>query len=142
MTDGNSHIPAGRPRRSNRSGKAVFCVAAMILLCLSALVLPRPVTACSSPDDEDGGTSWYLLPINLFQRFVSPADGDRCPMYPSCSAYGKNAFTRHGPLMGWILTSDRLLRCGRDEVVQGAAVRNKDRVLTHDSVENNDFWWK
>lgn len=117
-------------------------MAAMILLCLSALMLPRPVTACSSPDDEDGGTSWYLLPISLFQRFVSPADGDRCPMYPSCSAYGKNAFTRHGPLMGWILTSDRLLRCGRDEVVQGAAVRNKDRVLTHDSVENNDFWWK
>lgn len=53
--------------------------------------------------------------IRFFQIFISPADGDRCPMSPSCSQYAVEAIRTYGPWRGLILTSDRLLRCGRED---------------------------
>jgi len=52
--------------------------------------------------------------INIYKHYISPIDGDRCPMYPSCSQYAKEAFHRYGFFKGLILTFDRLLRCGSD----------------------------
>jgi hypothetical protein len=63
-------------------------------------------------------------------------------MHPSCSEYGMECFTKHGWLKGWVMTWDRLLRCGRDEL------RNAPRIVTkegeykyYDPVAGNDFWW-
>lgn len=39
-----------------------------------------------------------------------------CPMHPSCSEYSKEAIRKHGILIGWVLSLDRLMRCGRDEL--------------------------
>ncbi len=51
---------------------------------------------------------------DFYKKYISPADGDRCPMYPSCSAYSKQAFTKYGFMRGFIMTADRLTRCGSD----------------------------
>src|SRR3972149_3887094 len=47
--------------------------------------------------------------VSIFSDYVSKVDGDRCHMYPSCSAYGKEAIDRHGFFLGALLTADRLI---------------------------------
>jgi putative component of membrane protein insertase Oxa1/YidC/SpoIIIJ protein YidD len=63
-------------------------------------------------------------------------------MTPSCSAYAREAIAKHGPITGWILTCDRLMRCGRDEITQAKSIRINHTTLCHDPVANNDFWMK
>jgi uncharacterized protein len=81
-------------------------------------------------------------PIKVYQKIVSGADGERCAMYPSCSMYAREAFHKKGMLMGWIMTCDRLLRCGRDEVRLAPTLRINGRRLAYDPLQQNDFWWK
>ena len=88
--------------------------------------------------DEDG---FEASVIHLFKRHVSPIDGDRCPMYPSCSQYSLEASNKHGLLMGWIMTCDRLLRCGGDGLKTAPRITVDGRTRCYDSVEENDFWW-
>jgi putative membrane protein insertion efficiency factor len=83
----------------------------------------------------------FLFPIHFYGKFISGADGDRCPMHPSCSSYSFEAFKKHGPLKGWIMTCDRLMRCGRDELRLGPPIIAKEKTKTYDPVKNNDFWW-
>jgi putative component of membrane protein insertase Oxa1/YidC/SpoIIIJ protein YidD len=80
-------------------------------------------------------------PIRLFQKYLSGADGHRCPMTPSCSSYAQQAMQRHGVLKGWVMSCDRLMRCGRDELRQRPPVSTPNGPRTPDSVGNNDFWW-
>lgn len=80
-------------------------------------------------------------PIIFFQKYLSGADSDRCPMHPSCSNYCIHAMRKHGALLGWIMTCDRLIRCGRDELKKSPALRVKKKLRCFDPVENNDFWW-
>ena len=79
--------------------------------------------------------------IQFYQDHISVADGDRCTMYPSCSEYAAQAFKRHGPIMGWIMSCDRLVRCGRNEVDISPSRYFNGRAHTVDPVEANDFWW-
>ncbi len=62
-------------------------------------------------------------------------------MYPSCSVYAKQAFTKHGLIKGWIMTNDRLLRCGRNELTSSGPIEINGRLYCNDSVADNDFWW-
>jgi putative component of membrane protein insertase Oxa1/YidC/SpoIIIJ protein YidD len=64
-----------------------------------------------------------------------------CPMYPSCSAYAKEANLKHGMLIGWIMTMDRLIRCGRDEIDHSQESMVGGKVKFYDPVKGNDFWW-
>ena len=52
--------------------------------------------------------------FGLYQRGVSPTKGVSCPMFPSCSEYGRLSVARHGLLLGVMITADRLHRCGHD----------------------------
>jgi uncharacterized protein len=52
-----------------------------------------------------------VLPIRAYQRVISPAFGDRCRYYPSCSEYAVQAVQRFGILRGLVLAGWRLLRC-------------------------------
>lgn len=62
--------------------------------------------------------SFSMLPVRalfyLYQHGVSPTNGTSCPMYPSCSEYGKLAIANHGIIKGALMTADRLHRCGHD----------------------------
>ncbi len=50
----------------------------------------------------------------FYKKYISPVDGDRCMMYPSCSTYSKEAIHKFGFFRGFIMTCDRLARCGND----------------------------
>jgi uncharacterized protein len=52
-----------------------------------------------------------IAPIRVYQRLLSPAFGQRCKYYPSCSEYAAQAVERFGILRGLILAGWRLLRC-------------------------------
>lgn len=52
-----------------------------------------------------------VAPIRVYQRLLSPALGQRCKYYPSCSEYAAQAIERFGILRGLVLAVWRLLRC-------------------------------
>ena len=52
-----------------------------------------------------------LALIGVYRQWISPLLGPRCRFIPSCSAYGLEAISRHGPWRGSWLTLRRLLRC-------------------------------
>jgi uncharacterized protein len=52
-----------------------------------------------------------VAPIRLYQRLISPAFGQRCKYYPSCSEYAVQAVRSFGILRGLVLAGWRLLRC-------------------------------
>jgi putative membrane protein insertion efficiency factor len=79
------------------------------------------------------------LAVRLFQKYISPVDGARCPMYPTCSAYSLQALHKHGPLLGTFLTVDRLFHEG-DPLEQQRPINKWGYVRFHDPLENNDFW--
>jgi putative component of membrane protein insertase Oxa1/YidC/SpoIIIJ protein YidD len=49
--------------------------------------------------------------LTLFQKFISPVDGDRCGFTPSCSAFAREAVGHLGAVEGLQVTADRLMRC-------------------------------
>jgi len=83
-----------------------------------------------------------LYPIKLYQDYISSADGNRCPMHPTCSQYCIEAIKKHGTFLGWIMCSDRLIRCGRDEKKLSDPVWIDGVKRSYDPVSNNDFWWQ
>jgi len=56
-------------------------------------------------------TAVMLAVIAFYRRWFSPLLGPRCRFIPSCSAYGQEAISRHGPWRGGWLTVRRLSRC-------------------------------
>jgi len=52
-----------------------------------------------------------LLPIRFYRRFLSPALGQRCRYYPTCSAYAEESVRELGAFRGMILAAWRVLRC-------------------------------
>ena len=79
--------------------------------------------------------------LKLFGKTVSKVDGHRCAMYPTCSAYSAQAFHKHGFVKGWVMTADRLLRCGRDETRLSETILIDRLPHVYDPLQRNDFWW-
>jgi putative membrane protein insertion efficiency factor len=52
-----------------------------------------------------------ILPIRLYQWFISPLLPAACRYQPTCSTYAIEAIQRHGLIRGVWLTLKRLLRC-------------------------------
>ncbi len=77
--------------------------------------------------------------VRFFQKYISPVDGPRCPMSPTCSAYALQALDKHGPFVGTLLTVDRLFH-ETDEREHRHPVKFADRVRFYDPLGNNDFW--
>lgn len=117
------------------------------LLILLFMVFFAPCAATGaepekSVDDPKHSSTQLSTPIQFFQKTLSRADGNRCPMYPSCSHYALEAFSKHNVLSAWVLTSDRLLRCGHDEIRLSKKIRVGGRVKSYDPLSANTFWWK
>jgi putative membrane protein insertion efficiency factor len=100
----------------------------------------------TSPPKRSGPTEYsvagapFVWLVKLYQRHISPIDGDRCPMYPTCSQYGIQAMHKHGPLIGIVMTADRLMHeADERDFAPARKVGNRYRFI--DPVENNDFWW-
>lgn len=103
----------------------------MLNLCLSL--------AYASEDAGFSGNESRI--IRFYQKYISGADGSRCPMVPSCSEYAAQAVRKHGPAMGWIMAFDRLMRCGRSETRLAPEIRVHGKTRIYDPVSANDFWW-
>ena len=101
----------------------------------AVLVLLAGCAARETTGLEAGGV------LHFYQKHLSPVDGDRCSMYPTCSGYAAEALKKHGFAVGWIMTCDRLVRCGRDEMKRSPMVTVNNRPRCYDPVAANDFWW-
>jgi hypothetical protein len=67
----------------------------------------KPTSADEGPSNPAGlSLTWF---VRAFRATVSRVDGNRCPSYPSCSAYALEAVEKHGPLLGAVLTAGRLV---------------------------------
>ena len=80
---------------------------------------------------------FYRGPLN----HLSAVRIGQCPMYPSDSDYSLQSLEKHGMIMGWMMTLDRLMRCGRDETKLAPRVLVDGKWKSYDPVEKNDFWW-
>lgn len=78
--------------------------------------------------------------LRFFQKVISPVDGARSAMYPTGSAYARQAFAKHGTLLGFVLTAERLMHEGNERLV-APRIRKHGRWRTYDPVEANDRWW-
>lgn len=47
--------------------------------------------------------------LDFYQTWISSFDGNRCVLHPTCSRYASECFSHHGWLMGFVLTSERLM---------------------------------
>jgi len=54
---------------------------------------------------------FFIWLINLYQRYLSPLKRYRCPYYPTCSNYGKEAIEKNGAFIGLFMAFWRVLRC-------------------------------
>jgi hypothetical protein len=79
--------------------------------------------------------------LNFFQRVISPVDGARSNMYPTGSAYAREAIKKHGALLGLVLTTERLLHEG-NEGISAPRIRKYGLWRIYDPVEANDWWWQ
>jgi len=80
---------------------------------------------------------FYQGPLN----HLSAVRRGTCPMYPSCSEYSKESIKKHGIIIGWMMTCDRLMRCGRDETKLASKIFVNGKWKYYDPVGQNDFWW-
>ena len=93
-----------------------------------------------SHEAEESLENVPLNPIKFYQDYISSVDGNRCPMHPTCSRYCAEAIKKHGTFLGWIMCSDRLIRCGRDENKLSDSIWIDGKKRIYDPVSNNDFW--
>ena len=52
-----------------------------------------------------------ILPIKLYQIFISPIFPSSCRFYPTCSQYAIEAIEKRGIFIGFFLAIWRILRC-------------------------------
>ena len=115
------------------------------LLCC---ILFSNVLACHSVNIAKPETEDTLNPFSAVVKFyrgplnhLSAVRIGECPMYPSDSEYSLQSVKKHGLIMGWIMSLDRLMRCGRDETRLSPRVLVNGKWKTFDPVGKNDFWW-
>lgn len=81
-------------------------------------------------------TAWLFL--RAYQIGVSPGDGDRCGLSPSCSDYTAQAVRRDGVLLGGWLGAARILSSHRDPDLP--LCTDGGRVLRRDPPQEGAFW--
>ncbi|MGM0418901.1 MAG: membrane protein insertion efficiency factor YidD [Thermodesulfobacteriota bacterium] len=81
--------------------------------------------------------SYASTMLNVYREnldsFSSVRKG-KCSMYPSCSAYAKEAFNRLSFFTAWAAVSDRLIRCGRDSEDRLKIIKINNRLRINDPV--------
>lgn len=90
----------------------------LLLILLSFLLLgamehPPEAVPWAEPSEPEGLNS-FSFAFEVYDKVISPIDGDRCRMYPSCSQYSKEAIAQRGLFLGILMSADRIMRCGMD----------------------------
>jgi len=128
--------------KSNTGQSIRFLISVMIMFfsgfCIGCSInKPATSDALYSDSPATGIIHFYQGPLN----HLSAVKYGQCPMYPNCSEYALSAIAKHGALIGWIMTFDRLMRCGRDEINLSPEIIVNGQWKTYDTVAQNDFWW-
>jgi putative component of membrane protein insertase Oxa1/YidC/SpoIIIJ protein YidD len=98
-------------------------------------------TAALRREKESSLPSAALLQgILFFKDTLSKVDGDRCPSYPTCSAYGEMTIRKHGFVIGLLMTVDRLIH-EASESKTSPVIKKYGVQRIYDPPENNDFWF-
>ncbi|MEO0129950.1 MAG: membrane protein insertion efficiency factor YidD [candidate division WOR-3 bacterium] len=76
--------------------------------------------------------------IKLYQKIISPAQGDVCNFSPSCSHFAADAIEKYGIFLGTLMSADRLMRCNPSAINYYDTFYSgiKDNKV-YDPVENN-----
>jgi putative membrane protein insertion efficiency factor len=91
------------------------------------------------PSDASFSSKIAMGMVHFYQRFLSPVNGDRCRMRPTCSEYAIHAIRKHGLVVGVVLAADRLMREG-EEIHRSLPVQTPKGLRYSDPLEANDFW--
>jgi hypothetical protein len=92
-----------------------------------------------SHETPSPAASFFRLLVIFFQRVISPVDADRCPSYPTCSAYSIQAYEQHGAVLGTLMTVDRLFHESAEaDFAPMIEVHGVSRI--YDPVWANEFW--
>jgi hypothetical protein len=92
-------------------------------------------------DEMSAGAKALSWGVRFYRETISRVDGERCSMYPSCSAYSLEAVGKHGFFIGYIMTVDRLIH-ESNEMDHAQKIMLRDgRLRFYDPVAANDFWW-
>jgi putative component of membrane protein insertase Oxa1/YidC/SpoIIIJ protein YidD len=122
-TDSTSTAIRAKKRKTEFTAKSGL----LLLLCAFALYACAHTAQYQAESNTTDGSLYegiirfYRGPLNRLQAVRS----GECPMYPSCSEYSRQAVTRFGFAKGWVMSMDRLMRCGRDET------RTAPRIIVH-----------
>lgn len=123
-------------------------IKATVKLGLPVLLCALAIYACAHTSQDqatlemtdvsfyDGIIKSYRGPLNHLKAVRRGV----CPMYPSCSEYSRQAIARFGFLKGWVMSMDRLMRCGRDEMHLAPKIWVDGQLKYFDPIENNDLW--
>jgi hypothetical protein len=114
-------------------------IAALITL---AVVVSACAHASRRNSGHVGSSGFYEGVIGFYSGPLNHLSGVRrggCPMHPSCSQYSKEAVKRNGFVNGWVMTMDRLLRCGRDELKTAPRVFVDGQWKYYDPVVQNEI---
>lgn len=84
----------------------------IIIICVHFLTSTSSFAEDTKSGKEKGESTKDF--ISLYQKYISGIRGNECPMYPSCSYYGVDAFSNTSFFEAFTLTSERLMRCGHD----------------------------
>jgi hypothetical protein len=109
--------------------------------------LRRPLGIAEAPDflaplhsaTASGLAAPFLLVLDSYRTGLSPLDGNRCFMAPTCSIYALQAFREQGPLWGFVLTADRLVHEADEQALaQSYVVQGQHHYL--DPLASNLYW--
>lgn len=78
--------------------------------------------------------------LKLYSYSLSQIDGHRCPGYPVCSLYAKQAYQQHGGAVATGLMVDRLFREWREIEDKKRQVWAEGRMRYYDPLERNTSW--
>jgi putative membrane protein insertion efficiency factor len=102
---------------------------------------PKKAVQHAKADVPSSQTWMFLWSVRFYQLFISPADGGGCTYYPTCSGYSVQSLRKHGPVLGFILTAERVNRNHSNQDGYFPQLKKFGRVYLYDPVENNDFWF-
>ena len=111
-----------------------------LILCL---IIFCPLLSCAYTPSTENIFNPLLSLVRFYQgplNHLSAVKSGDCPMYPSCSKFSVQCFEKHGLVIGWMMTCDRLMRCGRDELKLSPRIIVDGESKCYDPVQNNDFW--
>lgn len=81
--------------------------------------------------------SYISTMVTVYQEDLNSIHWARkgnCPMYPSCSAYAKEAFSKYSFEKAYMMSCERLIRCGRSCATKLQIVKKGQKLRYYDPV--------